>query len=549
MNWLWKISQKLFGSGFYYAKIWSLNPYIKNPHVIEPGMNLIFDTGNMDDLPQVKLGEFFAAGGKTGGSNDGRGIDFDAFGDETEPPWLKERQQLINQGVYFQYASEETYEDLERLSAYYSSREWDKYTPPMAEIIIQDPGDQYDRTGLDVNSKISFDFKEGFFLNTFVTSNVVQDFGEIDSIASEHHLIYSHETIFVRFDDYLKVKPGDKFSIYSAEGKVENAISERSGYRYTILGDFELIRQVGDLWEGRLINNTGLIKRKARITAYTPKINRIIQTFNPRKIEAAIIGTYEGLDNGLNYGSVVYLDRGRSDGVELGNVFEVAGFYDPGTGKKISSIPAYKSGEITVITLSDDFSTGLITNSNREITVGSIAITKSPAAAAQSSKSVRVKEFGVDNGAEGQELENLDVELDIDEVGEDLLKKADSIKLNEDELEELERQENEKSVLLDHERDLKELDRLEEEIEAAQAQAKDHQVDEDKYLEQQNLEKIEAESTDLDKNAYESLNEIESEVGRKYMDEDINASENPYGLTEFDLEEVDELMNTGPESK
>ncbi|MBP5296674.1 MAG: LysM peptidoglycan-binding domain-containing protein, partial [Bacteriovoracaceae bacterium] len=232
-DWLWKISQKLFGSGFYYAKIWSLNPYIKNPHIIEPGMNLIFDTGNMDELPKVKLGEFYNNERVGGKSSDGQGINFDAFGDETEPPWLKERQQLINQGVYFQYASEETYEDLEKLSAYYSSREWDKYTPPMAEIIIQDPGEQYDRTGLDVNSKIAFDFKEGFFLNTFVTSNVVQDFGEIDSIASEHYFIYSHETIFVRFDDYLKVKPGDKFSIYSAEGKVENEVSERSGYRYT----------------------------------------------------------------------------------------------------------------------------------------------------------------------------------------------------------------------------------------------------------------------------------------------------------------------------
>src|SRR5690606_17621093 len=44
-EWLWKISQRLFGSGFYYAKIWSLNPYITNPHEIKPGMVLLFNTG------------------------------------------------------------------------------------------------------------------------------------------------------------------------------------------------------------------------------------------------------------------------------------------------------------------------------------------------------------------------------------------------------------------------------------------------------------------------------------------------------------------------
>src|SRR5690606_8904676 len=40
-DWLWKISQRLFGSGFYYSKIWSLNPQITNPHEIEPGMVLL----------------------------------------------------------------------------------------------------------------------------------------------------------------------------------------------------------------------------------------------------------------------------------------------------------------------------------------------------------------------------------------------------------------------------------------------------------------------------------------------------------------------------
>ena len=40
---------------------------------------------------------------------------------------------------------------------------------------------------------------------------------------------------------------------------------------------------------------------------------------------------------------------------------------------------------------------------------------------------------------------------------------------------------------------------------------------------------------------------VEQEVGRQYIDEDLNAKENPYGLSEFDLEELDELMNTESE--
>ena len=57
-DYLWKIAQKLFGSGFYYAKIWSLNPQITNPHEIEPGMILVFETGDENLVPTVKVGEF-----------------------------------------------------------------------------------------------------------------------------------------------------------------------------------------------------------------------------------------------------------------------------------------------------------------------------------------------------------------------------------------------------------------------------------------------------------------------------------------------------------
>jgi nucleoid-associated protein YgaU len=57
-DWLFKISKKVFGSGFYYPKIWSINSYITNPHFIEPGMVLSFTTGSGANPPQVKLGEF-----------------------------------------------------------------------------------------------------------------------------------------------------------------------------------------------------------------------------------------------------------------------------------------------------------------------------------------------------------------------------------------------------------------------------------------------------------------------------------------------------------
>jgi hypothetical protein len=545
-DWLWKISQRLFGSGFYYSKIWSLNPHITNPHEIEPGMVLAFDTGNSEDMPQIKVSSFDesiepSAGTKTAKSKQ---LDFTSFGENVEPEWIKERNKLIKDGAYFQYASVETYEDLFEIGNLSLRKEYKKYDPPVPDIIIQEPGEQYDSTGFDKDSKIAFEVKEGFYLNTFITTNVVQDLGEIEATQKESIFIQKFDRIYVNFDNSVKVKPGDKFSIYAAAGKSEHAISDRKGFKYYISGQIKAIRKINNLWECEIFDLTGLVSRKDRITVYTPKINKIVKTFNRRNIEAAIVDSFRETLNGISFGDVVYLDRGRADGVELGNVFELYSFKDYGTERKITPDPTYKVGEAVVISLTDNFSTVLISNSKVDIPIATLALSKTQEAAARVSmleRGARLKDVGA---LEAKALDELDVELNLDDVSEDLLKAADKVQLTDDELEELERQEREKSIIKDHEKDLLELERLESEIVDAETALNEARVDEDKFLEQQNLDTVEGEQKKQDPNAFESLNDIENEIGLKYMDEDINSKENPYGLTEFDLEEIDELLNT-----
>ena len=541
-DYLWKISQKLFGSGFYYSKIWALNPQIANPHEIEPGTILAFDTGDADTLPNIQVGEFTddeVITNKAGSS-------YTSNNDQDRPSWIQERKKLIDQGVYFQFASEETYEDLERLEKKQKNNEYEKYDPPLSDIAIKEPSDQYDSSGFDKNSKIVFNYREGFFLNSFVTTNVVQDLGEIKATPKEAVFIHKYDTIYVNFDKSAKVKPGDLFSVYSAGGEVKNPISDRSGFVYTTTAQIKAVRKIDDVWECYVADQSGIVQRKDRITVYTPKIGKIAKTYSKRSIEAAIIGSYRESLTGIAFGDVVYLDRGRADGVELGNLFEVYSFVDRGTQRKITPSPTYKIGELTVINITDNFATALVTASSNEISLGSISITKTQEEAARAVRLKNKDKLKDVKKLEGKALDELDVELNLDDVSQDILNKADKIQLTEDELEELERQERDKSVIKDSERDVKELDRLESEIQDSEKSLNESKVDEDKFLEQSSLEEHEKKSKQPDPNAFESINEIEKDIGRKYLDEDINNKENPYGLTEFDLEEVDELLNTGP---
>lgn len=546
-DWLFKISKKIFGSGFFYPKIWSINSYITNPHFIEPGMILSFTTGSGSNPPQVKLGEFSqgeleAVPGSIGTTN---ANDLANFGDDAKPKWLEEKSDLTNQGVYIQYASEETMDDLNKAGEQALNREYENYEPPRSEFDVIMPSN-YDKLGFDKNSRIVYSFKEGFYLRTFISTNIVQDFGELTNGPDENIFFTIGDRAYVKFDESINALPGDKFSIYSSMGKATNKNSDREGYKYAVVGQVKLIRKIKDKWEVEFYEVAGTPQRGDRVTTFTPKLDRITTTYNSRLVEAAILSTFNPMQTILGFGDVVYLDRGRADGLEMGNVLEVFGFKDRLMKENITDQPTYKMGELTVITLTDNFATVIVTKTIRDFYTGDIAITKTKEAHL---RELSAKNAGAQSKKElmgGKALEELDVELNLENLNDDLLKHADKIQLTEDELSELERQEREKSVIKDSEKDLKALERLENEIEQAETILNDAKLDEDKLLENENINDIEKKQGNIDQ---DSLDEIEENMGKRYLDEDLNSKDNPYGLNEFDVEEVDELLNTEKKQK
>lgn len=543
-DYLWKISQRLFGSGFYYAKIWSLNPQITNPHEVEPGMVLVFETGDENLLPTVKMGNFEDLNSFEEKTFKGE-IDLSEFGDSNNPVWLNERLQLKKSGAFFQTLSEEDYNDFDERAKLKLNTEYKKFIPEVPALNIIEKNDNYDDVGFDKNSKISFKFSNGFYLNTFVSTNIVQDFGYIEALPEERSMIHEFDKIYVNFDKNVGVRPGDMFSVYQPQGKVAHEVSDREGYQYTISAQIKTIRKINNLWECEVTDLSAITKRFDRVTVYTQKIEKISPTFNERNVEAAIVGSYNDMAQNFQFGDVLYLDRGRGDGVEIGNIFEVYSFFDRGLERRITRDPTYKIGEITVIAMTDDFATGLITTLNDEVRIGNLAISKSSTDALRMAKIENQSVFKNLNKLKKDGLENLDLELDLTNVSDDLLQQAQRIQLTDDEIEELERRELEKSVLSEHEKDLLDLERLESEIINAEAKLNEAKVDEDKYLETRSLDEMEKSIERVkDPNEFAGMDEIEDEVGRQYVDEDLNSKENPYGLSEFDLEELDELMNT-----
>ena len=528
-DWLWKISQRLFGSGFYYSKIWSLNPQITNPHDIEPGLVLLFNTGGPNAMPEVTLGTFEQGPQTPTGTPEGGAS-----------PWILEREKLVQGGAHFEYTPDSsTYEDLEALTLGLLSEEHKKYNPILPKSLR--PRAKTDPTTKDF-FRVQKTIKRGLFPNTFITTNTLEDFGFIDSFKDEKLHANEHDLLFVRFLPSVDIDPGNTFSVYRPDGVIKSEVSDRQGQHYTIVAKLEAIRQIDDIWECRISQLSGIVERNDRVTSYVPPVSTAARIFAKRIIEAAIIASQKGLAT-VSTGDIIHIDRGRLDGVEVGTVFSIYDFFDRGTERRITPSPTYRIGELVVINVTDNFATAFVSEALTAIQVGHLAFTTSEEEALALAREKERAKRGPMAKEEFDALEDLDVELSVENLSDNLLKEADKIQLSRGELEELQRQEQASSVLKEHERDLLELEKLEKEISVAESSLDELRVDEDKFLEQQDLDAIER-AAPKDPNAFKDINEIEKDIGRKYMDEDINSSENPYGLTEFDLEEIDELLNT-----
>ncbi|MDH4468224.1 MAG: LysM peptidoglycan-binding domain-containing protein [Bacteriovoracaceae bacterium] len=501
-DWLFKISKKLFGTGFYYPKIWSLNSYIPNPHLIEPGMLLTFETGTGDGAPSIT-------------------ISHDGTKEDGEHPWNKEKEELAKQGIYINSSADD-----EKSSAI--NNEYKKYDPSPLDTSSLAPPGQYDEFGIDKNSSYVRTFKQGYFLNTFISTNQMQDFGSVESKIAEGVFFTLRETVYVKLNEGVTGNPGDQFSIYRFDGKVEVKGSDRSGDRYTILANVKLIRPMEDKWEAMITDISQSGVRGDRLTAYTPKIQKIYQTFNTKIVEALILQSFDTDMTIANIGSVVYLDRGRADGLEIGNVLDVYDTKDRSNDKPISEKFTYRTGQLNIISITDNFSTAIVSKIIHYFKIGDVAVTRTSEDEAQSKN--------VNKVAKKNSKQNLGT-YDVDGLGPNVLSKSKSVKLTESELEELDREARKKRVLDDTEKDLKDLDAMEQELASAEQTLDENEASD----EEMDLEAVE--SKKKGENFGTNLEDLEKNYGKKYLDEDLNQVDNPYGITQFDVEEVDELLN------
>jgi hypothetical protein len=331
---LWDLSGRFLNNPWYWPKVWSFNPEISNPHWIEPGNVLKFYPSAEEAPARVEPAPLATPGLAVGP-------------EQPEEPAVEPPREL---------------EDLTRADM-------------KAPVSVEDQEEV----------AVAGPYKIGFVPNktlmarkdTFVTPREVEESGSLVAAFEEKLLLSKMDRAYAHFKNQAAAVPGETYVIYRTDRPVHHPITrELLGYQARILGLAKVVAVDAKAATLIIEHSVDTIERGDLLGPWTEKLLRpVTQRPNGRDLAGYIVGTRQDVLTMIGEQHVVFVDKGRADGVEEGNVFRVVRSGDlyglEGDGiANDPNLPKEVIGDLLVIDVKETVSTVLVVRSLRELAVG-----------------------------------------------------------------------------------------------------------------------------------------------------------------------------------
>jgi hypothetical protein len=327
---LWDLAGRFLNNPWYWPKIWSYNPEISNPHWIFPG-NLLRFYNNGEEAPvQVSPASPGVAGD---------------YEEADEVATVRELEDLSRTNFGREASAEE--KDAVAVAGPYKIG----YVPPKNTFARRD---------------------------AFVTPRELEESGSIKAAFEERRMLTTRDRAYATFRNVGQVKVGETYAIYRTARPVTHPITKLViGYQSTILGAARVVATEDKAV--RLVVTAAYepIERGDLLGPWIEKPYRVVAPKpNAKSLEGYIVTSpVEGLTQFAET-QVVFVDRGRADGVEEGNRFTVVRAGDP-MGAPTQGVPVWNPdspkediGALLVVDVKENASAALVTRSLSELLPG-----------------------------------------------------------------------------------------------------------------------------------------------------------------------------------
>ena len=201
----------------------------------------------------------------------------------------------------------------------------------------------------------------------------VEVYGTVHRASSNFSNLSEGDLLYLRVEDPDAFECGDVVSVFRpVRRKVHHPDSKKQkfGTLYAVMGEAVVVHRYGDYVSARIRDGLAEVQRGDLVGPATPF--RI--TVDVEQPDGDLDGT---IVERLNYEqlltsdrAVVFIDRGRADGVRQGDSFYVTRQVDEYLKDEDSDLPPSVVGRVVVLRVDEYASTAVVTDSSRSIRIG-----------------------------------------------------------------------------------------------------------------------------------------------------------------------------------
>ncbi len=203
----------------------------------------------------------------------------------------------------------------------------------------------------------------------FVTKGQQAVAGEITNSPMESQMLADFDRIYVKLKS--AAKKGESYAVYRQVKEISHPVSgEEVGYVVEVVGTLTIVDTSPVVATGQIQQAYRPIQRGDFVGPWPETAGRrVLPAQNEADLKGYIVETMEEAQSEVGEHHMVFIDKGRNDGVKLGNTFVVYARGDSFT-RDVTGLPNEIVGRLMVIDVQEGSSTAMILRSMRELSVG-----------------------------------------------------------------------------------------------------------------------------------------------------------------------------------
>ncbi|GEM_PF-5705571 len=363
---LWGLAQQFYHNPWLWPRIWEANPYIDDPNLIYPGKPLA--------IPKILSGpppQNLASATAVTGTRVPQPIK-PVTGVSVPPPVESLKAPPVTPSVQQAPAAVATPLPSENLPPAPTSPQVSAGNVPAPQEVATMPEEIEEPTVQTIvipqPPPIHYFIRVGY--EGFISKYELKSYGRIVASDSEKVLYSQGDYLYINMGESAGIIPGDKFVVFEMQEPVFSPRYRRKiGYLVRIKGVLEVKEVFKDTAKVYVTKSYDAIMIGDSIKPFEKFPHHIEIKKSEANVDGYIIATIDNR-NAVGEGDVVYLDIGKRDNVEIGNVVEIyqpaRKVYDP-IKSRYEHIPPLLVGKAIILSVQDRTSVALIFRSYKEI--------------------------------------------------------------------------------------------------------------------------------------------------------------------------------------